>query len=419
MDYRRRQLIGCPAALAAAASVPTWAWGRSHGSDAEHAAPAKPQKPARPQLGTGAAVDGQGRLWVAHSEAVAQAGAGPALANIVLAWSADAGKSWTRVGPVLAAPERVEANGEGRPKLAFGPRGQTYLSFTRPLETPHTGHIRFARSLDGGLSFSAPLTVQRDLAETGHRFDSIITDGRGRIFVAWIDKRDGDAARAAKRPYRGAALYYAVSSDDGATFGPDVRVADHCCECCRIALALKPAGEVVAVWRHVFAPNVRDHAMAVLAPAGRPGALTRITYDNWRIDACPHHGPSLAFDASGRRHQVWFTGGDEQGGLYYAMAPANGRAGKAVRLGGVRAEHGEVAVAGQTIGLVWKEFDGQATKVVARLSTSGAAAWQERTLASTRGASDHPHLVSDGRALWLVWRTKEQGVVVHPLESQA
>ena len=415
MDNKRRQFLGSAAALAAAGSVPAWA--HVGGAHEPEAPAARARKPARAQLGTGAAIDAQGRMWIAQVEGAAESASGPALSNIALAWSADQGKSWTHVGPVLPAPEAVEANGEGRPKLAFGPRGQMYLTFTRPLDKPHTGYIRFARSTDGGLSFTAPVTVQRDLAITGHRFDSIITDRQGRIFIAWIDKRDGDAARAAKRPYRGAALYYAVSSDDGASFGPDVRVADHCCECCRIALCLTPGGDVVAMWRHIFEPNVRDHAVATLAPNGRPGAVTRVSFNDWRIDACPHHGPSLAFDAKGQRHQVWFSGGDEDGGLFYAMVLSNGRAGKAIRLGGIRAEHGEVLAAGSTIAVVWKEFDGQATKVMARLSNQGGAAWQERVLASSQGTSDHPHLVSNDSAIWLVWRTADEGVVTRKVEA--
>lgn len=411
MDKQRRQLIGCSAALAASAALPAWASGGSHGSEGA----AAPRKPARPQLGTSAAIDSQGRLWMAHAEPVEQADGGPALSNIVLAWSADGGQIWTRVGPVLAAPEPVEANGEGRPKLAFGPRGQLYLSFTRPLDKPHTGHIRFARSSDGGLSFSAPVTVQRDLAVTGHRFDSLVVDPRGRIFIAWIDKRDLDAARAARKPYRGAAVYYAVSTDDGASFGPDTRVADHCCECCRIALTVTPAGEVLAMWRHIFEPNIRDHAMAVLGPL-RAGPLTRVSFDDWRIDACPHHGPSLAVDARGSRHQVWFSGGDD-GGLFYAQAGAGARPGKAVRLGGARAEHGEAAVAGERIALAWKEFDGEATRVIARVARKAGAPWQERVLATSRGASDHPHLVSRGGAIWLLWRTEDEGVIVRKLEA--
>ncbi len=54
---------------------------------------------------------------------------------------------------------------------------------------------------------------------------------------------------------------------------------------------------------------------------------------------------------------------------------------------------------------------------MARWSTKGGAAWQERALATSRGASDHPHLVSHGSALWLVWRTVDEGVVVSKVEA--
>jgi hypothetical protein len=411
MRQSRRHVLHALAAGAATWALPA----RSHW-DHTATGPGAQAAPPRP-LATSAAFDGQGRLWAAYVEYLPQAGPGPRPANIVLAWSADQGRSWARTGPVLRAPEPVEANGEGRPKLAFGAHGQLYLSYTSPLERPHTGNIRFVRSTDGGVSFSDPVTVQRDRAMTGHRFDSLLVDRAGRIFIAWIDKRDGNAAKAAGAAYRGAALYYTVSTDHGASFMPDVRVADHCCECCRIALALNDDGEVLAMWRHIFAPNVRDHALAVLHANGRPGPLVRVTFENWRIDACPHHGPALAVDGKGRRHQVWFSAGTEDGGVYYAAAPRGGQAGKPVRLGGVRAEHGEVMATGAVVVTVWKEFDGEASRVIARSSRDGGRTWGERSVAATSGASDHPHLVQQAGAVSLVWHTEQDGILVRPLEG--
>jgi hypothetical protein len=75
--------------------------------------------------------------------------------------------------------------------------------------------------------------------------------------------------QARPRAGAGAALYYSVSEDSGATFKGDFKVADHSCECCRIALALTRDGKVAAMWRHVFEPNVRDHAFAILPSDGR------------------------------------------------------------------------------------------------------------------------------------------------------
>lgn len=411
LQARRDVLRGLLAA--ALTAVPAWA-AASGGHGASPAGAGR--KGGSHPLASSAAFDTQGRLWVATVENAATAGNGPAPSHIVLRWTADEGRSWSAPLYALRTPEPVEANGEGRPKLAFGAAGQMYLTFTRPLGQPHTGDIRFVRSTDCGTSFSGPVTIQRDRAVTGHRFDSLIVDRDGRIFIAWIDKRDLNAARAAGRPYRGAAVYYAVSTDHGASFGADVRLADHCCECCRIALSLNASGEVVAMWRHVFEPNARDHAMAVLRPSGAAGPVTRVTFEDWRIDACPHHGPSHAFDAAGRRHQVWFNAANDDGGVFYTSASATGVLGKPVRLGGAQAQHAEVAVAGRMIAVVWKEFDGLATQVLARVSPDGGATWNERALASSTGNSDHPHLVQQANGIWLVWHTEKESLVVRRVE---
>lgn len=56
--------------------------------------------------------------------------------------------------------------------------------------------------------FSPLITVHSNRDEITHRFESMIVDTSGRIFIAWIDKRDAEAARAKKEKYAGAAIYY-------------------------------------------------------------------------------------------------------------------------------------------------------------------------------------------------------------------
>ena len=396
---KRRNVLKGAAVAAACAALPVHAQHHAHAGSSG-------------SLGTGAAVDVQGRLWLATVERDGAA------VNIFLRTSADDGASWSAPRAVLRTPEAVEANGEGRPKLAFGPQRQVYISYTRPLGKPHTGDIRFVRSTDGGASFTDPFTVQRDRTPVTHRFDTLHADRAGRIYLAWIDERDAAAARAAKRAYRGAAIYYTVSTDEGASFRPDIKLADHTCECCRISLAEDAQGRVSAMWRHVFEPNVRDHAIAILSPTGTRAVVERATTDDWKIDACPHHGPGLAFDGSGRRHQVWFTGGDE-GGVFYGAADGAGAPAKPVRLGGAQAEHADVAAVGTQVVAVWKEFDGEATRVTARVSHDGGRAWTEQQLARTKGSSDHPHLVQRGDVVRLVWRTADDGIVVRRVEKKA
>ncbi len=372
----------------------------AQGAHAQHKSP----KPARAELGTSAAVDGQGRLWMVSKETAGEN------QYVVLQMSADMGKSWSSPTRIQQQPESVSAEGENRPKIAFGSKGEIFITYTKPLAKPYTGEIRFVRSLDGGKTFSPPVTVHANRDVITHRFESLIVDGEGRLYVAWIDKRDLHAAAARKQKYAGAAIYYAVSEDAGASFRGDYKIADHSCECCRIALALNPQGRPVALWRHVFEPNVRDHALMELTPDGRLGSLQRASFDDWRIDACPHHGPALAYAADGSRHQTWFNVKEGEGGVFYAVSDAAGMTGKPLRLGSAQAAHADVVVSGRNVALAWKQFDGKATTLLARLSNDGGQTWQEVELARTQGASDQPRLLNTPAGIVSIWRTQNEGV---------
>ena len=52
----------------------------------------------------------------------------------------------------------------------------------------------------------------------------------------------------------------------------------------------------------------------------RPGPVRRVSADEWKIEACPHHGPSIAILPDGSYHVAWFTDGSARKGLFYARA---------------------------------------------------------------------------------------------------
>jgi hypothetical protein len=352
-------------------------------------------------LGTSAAVDNTGHVWVAYAQPAGNQG------QVVLQRSDDNGASWQAPVRVNAAPEPVAAEGENRPKLAFGPKGEIYVTWTSPTSAKFTGDIRFARSLDGGRTWSAPTVVHHDRQVITHRFESLIVDPKGRLWVAWVDKRDLKIAEEAGRPYRGAAIYYAYSDDRGATWSADTKLADSSCECCRIALAVDQQGRVAAMWRHVFEPNERDHAFAFLG-ASKP-TVERATVDRWRIDACPHHGPSLAFGADGTRHAVWFSQVDGQGAAFYGQLAQNGP--KAVRKLPAGATHADVAAAGRNVVIAWKRFDGNVTKIESLVSGDAGKSFEPGPSLQTAGDSDQPRLVKSGQRILLVWRNAD-GIAV-------
>lgn len=387
----------------------------------------------RPQMGTGAAFAPDGSLWIAALDKQGRL-------YLQTARRQGSGKraDWQWSAPRLLDTDGdpVAADGENHPKLLFGPKGLVLVAYTRPLDQPFTGYVRLLRSTDGGQHFAAPRTVHADRQVISHRFESLAFDEQGALHAVWIDKRDLEAAQQAQqaqgsangtddpdRPpaYRGAAIYRNVSRDGGATFSPDAKVADHACECCRIALAKGSDGRLRALWRHVFPPNVRDHAFALIADGQPANAYTRATYDGWRVDGCPHHGPSLAADDAQGFHAVWFGLREENGqtvpGVRYARLRPDGQPDPATvqRLPDDRAEHADLLAHGKRVAIAWRSTNGMTTTLKAWLSTNGGQHFTERTLAQAEGENDQPRLVQQGPRMSVVWRTSKE-MQVHDLD---
>jgi hypothetical protein len=350
-------------------------------------------------LGTSAALDQKGHLWIAYAE---EQSGGSALRVSRLD---DGKREWRSIAAVNATPEPVSADGENRPKLAFGPLGEMYVTWTSPTSAKYTADIRFARSLDAGKSWSAPVTVHRDRQRIAHRFESLLVDREGRIWITWIDKRDLHLAEKSERPYAGAAIYYAYSEDRGTSWRGDFKLADNSCECCRVALTLNAQGRPAAMWRHVFGTNERDHAFAELTPERKANAK-RVTFDRWSIDACPHHGPGLAIAGDAIRHAVWFTMINGQGRVFYGqLSDEQPKHARELPSG---ASHADIAVNSSSVAIAWKRFDGTATRVETWVSQDGGRTFAEGAVLSTRGKSDQPRLASSERGIFLVWRQEHQ-----------
>ena len=364
---------------------------------------------ARPMLATSADFDRAGRLWRVTVEG----------GRALVSHSEDRGRTFSAPVAVNAVPEKIGGEGELRPKIAFGPRGEIYVTWTQALDKPYAGHIRFSRSTDGGKTFSAPLIVNHNRDAITHRFEALAVAADGTIFIAWIDKRDLQAAQKAGKKYEGAAVYAAVSRDGGASFGQEFKVADHSCECCRIALATEPSGTAVLMWRHVFDGGVRDHAMARIGPQGVLQQPVRASFGNWKIDACPHHGPAIARGGDWGWHLAWYDGNEKKPGLYVARMDGEAWVTSPARRfgnGEAQAGHPSLFARGERLWLVWKELTETQAVVMAMTSDDGGRSWGEpRMAANTSGAADHPFLVSDGKETYLSWNTQADGYRLIPL----
>ena len=373
----------------------------------EHA-PAK--HAARAQLASGVAFAPDGSLWLVGLNAQGE----------LFVQSAPAGKlsQWNAPRILATQGDAISADGENRPKLAFGPKGWVVISYTQPLAKPYTGMIRMLRSTDGGQTFSKPFTVHADRQEIAHRFESVAFDAQGVLNTLWVDKRDMELAPKVgkKSSYQGAAIYRNTSNDGGATFGPDIKLADHSCECCRIALANGPDGNLRAMWRHVFESNVRDHGFAALGNE-QPTQVVRASFDDWHLDACPHHGPGLVAAPDGGYHAVWFgirkKGNEDIAAVRYARLNADGNpVAESVRaLPDPHAEHADVLAAGNRVAVVWRSVNGLYSTLQAWLSKDGGKTFHLQTLGKVQGDNDHPRLAQSGERMVAVWRNAKEVLV--------
>jgi hypothetical protein len=338
---------------------------------------------------------------------------------VVLAWSAggrvmvarstDGGATLAAPVAINPAPEAIDDAGEARPVVAVdGPR--VFVAYALRQDKAYSGRLMLARSLDGGRSFEPARAIADD--PTSQRFAAMGISG-GRLTLAWIDKRGLAAAKRKGEAYFGAALTVAWSDDGGRTFAHQAIAEHHSCECCRVAMTFDAQGRPLLMWRHIFAPNVRDHALIAFTDRDHAGPLVRVAEDDWRIDACPHHGPALAVAADGSVSAAWYTAGNRRQGLFLARSVEGGKAFAAPRpIGNADngPSHPQLLAEGTRLWLAWKEFDGDRSTVMMQSSADNGQTWTTPTIAAeTKDASDHPLLISDGKRPLLSWLSRAEG----------
>lgn len=363
-------------------------------------------------LAPSARFDGNGRLWLAWAYG----------GHVYVNHSDDRGQAFSPPVAVNRIPEVIAAHGENRPKIVVDNAGRVFVSWTTPLLKRYTGNIRFSRSLDGGAHFAEPLTVNDNLDITSHRFEALGVNERGDVYLAWLDKRDQVAARQAGGEYRGAALYYTVSEDGGEHFLANAKITDHTCECCRVSLAIDRDQLPVVMWRNIYGDNERDHGLVKFAGREKPGSPRRVSHDQWRVDACPHHGPALSIAGDGVYHSVWFNNAPERHGLFYAQSSDQGQSfSTPLHFGDYQAgaAHPDVLSLGRRVVLAWREFDGRQSHVLVMQSSDGGRQWSTpQRVASSEAEADYPFLLADGRQVYLAWHRRGEGFGLFPITER-
>jgi hypothetical protein len=150
-------------------------------------------------------------------------------------------------------------------------------------------------------------------------------------------------------------------------------------------------------WRKTFEGNVRDIVVAHSTDGGQTfSPPTVVSRDGWVFDACPHRGPSIAFDGRGRLYIGWYTEGrDEQPQLYITTSDDQG----ATFSPPVPLHSGTTSLPDNLhmavhpdglVALVWEEVTGVRKRVVMRLSEDRGQRFGPLLTVSSGSKAEHP-----------------------------
>jgi len=107
--------------------------------------------------------------------------------------------------------------------VSDGPgRGNVYVLASVVRSTINdSGDVMFAKSSDGGQTWSAPMRINNDLGTNDYQwFGTMSVSPNGRIDVIWLDTRDAPDNSTLS------ALYYAYSLDQGETWSENEKLSD-------------------------------------------------------------------------------------------------------------------------------------------------------------------------------------------------
>lgn len=326
-------------------------------------------------------------------------------------YSTDYGKTFSKPIAVNQAPLRIRARSEDRPSIAIDDNGWIYVLFLADGAVPWSAH--FSLSKNGGTHFSDPILVSDQAHQVKHYQTIVAVNGSRGAYVFWSDERGRDQTRT-----KGNALYYAPIESSGSLKLTNAKITESICECCRLAVDFDVHQNPVVFSRMIYDGSIRDHGI-VRRLSDNSWLPQRTTYDEWKMEGCPEHGPALSISEAGRYHMTWFTQGAQRKGIFYAHSDDRVTTmSKPMSLGDSNQlpGHADVLALGDKVVLVWQEFDGVKTVLKVIQSKNRGEHWSTaRIIANSDDRADYPFLISDGKQIFVSWYTENSGYYLLPV----
>jgi hypothetical protein len=361
--------------------------------------------------------------WIAAADsfvAVVWGASAEGKADVMLAVSRDAGRTFSASVRVNAVAGDARLSGEIPPRVTLAPRsagGDPSVTVVWNAKDRGT-EIKSATSRDGGRTFSAAISLQRPDAAGDRGWQAATLDARGNLHTIWLDHRGlaTDIAKPSSAGHKGEHDGVAMAQKSGLYYRSVASSSERelfkgVCYCCKTAIATGAKGEIYAAWRHVFPGNLRDMALTVSRDGGRSfDPLVRVHEDKWSINGCPDDGPAMAVAPSGSIHLVWPTVLDGTvGALHYSWTHDGRSFISPVRvptLGSPKPSHPQIAIdARGRVMVAWDEVvKGVRTAVAREVRQSGGGIQFGPTITlDESGSAMYPVLAAIKNGWMAVW----------------
>ncbi len=215
----------------------------------------------------------------------------------------------------------VNARYENRPRFTIGADGSitaTLAVLSRPGMDDETADLGLTRAESSG-PFAPIQALNDDQKIVPHVNCDIVTAPDGKIYVAWLDRRDS----------RDGQVFLAVSEDNGKTFGKNYMVSPRAGSSSRANIVFLDGGETMVISHRLpRGEEPANHAVIRSTDGGKTFSdPVVVSDDGWVAHGPPHAGLSMTADSQDRIHALWWTGGRsaDEGGIYHAYSEDGGR----------------------------------------------------------------------------------------------
>jgi hypothetical protein len=327
-------------------------------------------------------------------------------------------------GTTFSMPMKVNPSGMTIATASWmGPdiaaKGDTvYVVMKETPEMYDTNYTYISRSVNAGLSFSAPVRVD-NIADSVSRFPVVTTDALGNPIVGFMkfDAAFGDARWVVSK-----------STDFGNTFSTDKKASGWSgsgalvCDCCPGSIVC--SGSKVAMLYRDNLSNIRDMWGGISSNTG--STFTQgLGFDqgNWMLMSCPSSGPDGTIIGD-TLYTTYMSGatGDE---LVYtnrsSLSSLANSAGAAVTgqfTGLTQQNYPRIASAGTAIATVWRQSVSGMDYLISRFSNNVNTGTYDMDTIAGSGVTNADVTMVNGK-IFVVWQDYNSGTVKYRMGTFA